>query len=589
MTERRFSPAFPLRVVLFAVLLVAGAIPLALTNWILLRQNRELLETEERSNLTRSAQALSRELGTLLARERAGVELLGRGILGWNPTGSQLGDPRLLELLEEAARQNPDLLALRLVDEAGFGPELSAVPLEDSTVGSKLREAFLLARQNGQAVFDIAVLPDRFEPTAILSVPVEFSGKRLVVQKVLRLRALMDLLDREAHAQMGAFLIDRSAGLLWSAGADDRAIRSLLASHAVQDFVRRPLPLTAEVPVETSRGQETVLLQLSPVEEAGWGVVAFKPLAGAFAAVERMKASAIAATAALLLLAAVLAVILARALGDPIQRLIRTSHEIANGNFEMRLEERRFVAELSELARDFNRMSTLLEEHLAKLAAEAQRNRKLFESSIAAFAAAIDARDPYTRGHSERVAELSRIIARYLGQNEKFQEDIRIAGLLHDVGKIGIEDRILRKGGQLTEEEFRVMKEHPKLGLKILEPVEELRFVLPAVRSHHESWDGSGYPDGLRGNEIPLMARIVAVADCFDAITTDRPYQKAYTPEEAIAILDRLVEKRFDARVVAAFESALKAGELNLRRGGDVEKEKLKDAAEVELPAVANT
>ncbi len=587
MSGRHLRPKFSLRFVLFLVLLVAGAVPLALANWIVIGQNRELLETEERSNLTRSARALSRELGNLLARERGNLELLGRAILGIGLEASRLENPRVLEMLEGTARSNPDLLALRLLDESGFGPELAGVPLREGSLAEQLHEAFLTARETGRPVYRIAVLPVNSEPVALLSLPTVSEDRRFVMQEVVRLRALLDLLDREAQARMGAFLIDGSGELLWSAGLNDRATRSLLASNLVQDFVRRPLPLTAELVVETERGRETVVGQVAPIEEAGWGVVVFQPLAGAFAAVDRMKASAIAASALLLLLAAVFAAVLARVLGDPIQRLIRTSHEIANGKFGMRLDEKRFVAELSELARDFNQMSGLLEEHLSKLAAEAQRNRKLFESSIAAFAAAIDARDPYTRGHSERVAELAQLIARHLGQSEKFQEDIRIAGLLHDVGKIGIEDRILRKGGQLTDEEFRIMKEHPKLGLKILEPVEELRFVLPAVRSHHESWDGTGYPDGLRGNEIPLMARVVAVADCFDAITTNRPYQKAFTPEEAMKILVRLVEKRFDARVVAAFESAVKAGELDflLVSEGQV----VTPAPEVELPAVANT
>lgn len=579
---------FPLRLVLFVVLLLAGALPLGISNWILIRQNRELLETEERSNLTRAAQALSREMGARLSRERQDLQLLGHaivGLLGSQPAG-RLQDPRVLDLLERTARSHADLVALRLLDETGFGPELASGSLEDS-LREQLREAFLEARESSQPVYRLAILGHRQEPAALLSVPIREDGRSiLVVQEVLRLRALLDLLDREAQARVGIFLIDRSGRLLWSEGLDERATQSLLRSDLVRDFVRRPLPLTAEYSVETGRGRETLVGQVSPIEEAGWGVVVHKPLAAAFEAVQRMVTSAVAASALLLLLAAGLALILARWLGEPIQRLIRTTHEIANGNFRMRLGEERVVAELSELSRDFNRMSELLEEHLAKLAAEAQRNRQLFENSIAAFAAAIDARDPYTRGHSDRVAELSRLIARHLGQNEKFQEDVRIAGLLHDVGKIGVEDRILRKGGQLTEEEFCQMKEHPKLGVRILEPVEELRFALPAVRSHHESWDGSGYPDGLRGNDIPLMARIVAVADCFDAITTNRPYQKAYDPAEALEILRRLVEKRFDARVVAAFENAVKLGELDFRLAGATPSP---SSAEVELPAVANT
>jgi putative nucleotidyltransferase with HDIG domain len=192
----------------------------------------------------------------------------------------------------------------------------------------------------------------------------------------------------------------------------------------------------------------------------------------------------------------------------------------------------------------------------------AQANRELFIGSLRAFVAAVDAKDPYTRGHSERVASYSRTIGRYLQLPEEVQHKIWIGALLHDVGKIGVEDRILRKEGVLLPEEYEQMKLHTVMGADIMSPIEQLREMIPAIRSHHEAWNGRGYPDGLKGEQIPLFARIVGVADTFDAITTNRPYQQAYSLQFAVETITRLTGSRFDAKIVTAFLRAFEAGEI---------------------------
>jgi HD-GYP domain-containing protein (c-di-GMP phosphodiesterase class II) len=140
--------------------------------------------------------------------------------------------------------------------------------------------------------------------------------------------------------------------------------------------------------------------------------------------------------------------------------------------------------------------------------------------------------------------------------------NVHLSGIIHDVGKIGIEDKILRKPAALTEDEYEIMKQHPRKGEHILEAVPLLKEMAGAGLMHHENWDGSGYPDGLKGEEIPLLGRIVCVADAFDAMTTDRPYSKAMTPEAALARLRFLAGKKFDASCVTAMEKASAAGEL---------------------------
>ncbi|MGQ9474949.1 MAG: GAF domain-containing protein [Actinomycetota bacterium] len=210
---------------------------------------------------------------------------------------------------------------------------------------------------------------------------------------------------------------------------------------------------------------------------------------------------------------------------------------------------------------------------LASQAAIAIENARLFESLeeiyiqvITALANAIDARDAYTHGHSNRVMEYSVALAEGMGLSPDEVDVIRHASILHDVGKIGIREKILKKPGLLTEEERREMEYHPFIGTRILQSVRLLEPVMPLVYHHHERYDGSGYPDGLKGEEIPLGSRIIAVADAFESMTSDRPYRKALPLEEALAELRRGAGTQFDPRVVEIFLRLVEEGRIKVRR-----------------------
>lgn len=279
-------------------------------------------------------------------------------------------------------------------------------------------------------------------------------------------------------------------------------------------------------------------------------------------------------------------------LTQPVRDLASVAHSIAGGDFSQRIEVRSRT-ELGELGQSFNRMSDQVQKFIEDLQHAADENRALFLGTVKALAAAIDGKDPYTRGHSERVARFSCAIAQGLGMDDDEVEKIRLSALLHDVGKIGIDDNILKKPSALTDEEFQVMKQHPQKGYKIMSQIPAMKEFLPGMYMHHEMIDGRGYPQGLKGDEIPMQARIVAVADTFDAMTTDRPYQKAMKFEDALARIESFVGTRYDGVVVNSLLAACRSGQIRpgsvkLRRRGQPSTLSAVVSSQAEAPASAS-
>jgi HD-GYP domain-containing protein (c-di-GMP phosphodiesterase class II) len=575
---RHLTRRISLRYLIFLLLLTSGLIPLLTSGVLLTRQNIGILETQEQTFLTRSARDLSHELSGFLEDLRRQLEQLGEGLVllpGPRDLEQRLRQPEVERYLTSFLRKSQDrVLVLRVLDHHGAGPAMGSGDV-GSGIPPILDESFQEGMLQGSPVYRFS-RGARNEPLVVVGIPLspppelveaeemESDGPIMVLQAVARLELLERVFRREAHGEVSVFLVDSQGRVLWAEGADEATSRALASSSLVQDFQRRPLNLTAEYSLFVHGKRQQMLGRVSPVTGAGWGVVVQKPLSGAYEAVQQQIHSAAVSSLLLVLLAMVFGAVAAKHFSDPIQHLAATTHEIAEGKFGHRVEVDGPGREVVELAEDFNRMSAHVQSHVDRLREAAHANRELFIGSIRAFAAAVDAKDPYTRGHSERVAAFSRMIAAYLGQDEELQERIWIAGVLHDVGKIGVEDRVLKKGGVLTAEEYELMKLHPVIGEEILRPLEPLREMLPAIRWHHEAWNGRGYPDGLKGAEIPLIARIVAVADTFDAITTNRPYQKAYDPDYAVETITKLTGSRFDAKVVTAFLRAFQDGAIRI-------------------------
>lgn len=176
-----------------------------------------------------------------------------------------------------------------------------------------------------------------------------------------------------------------------------------------------------------------------------------------------------------------------------------------------------------------------------------------YDATIEGWSRALDLRDHETEGHTQRVTEMALKLADLLGMSQTDKTDMRRGALLHDIGKMGVPDAILHKPGGLTETEWKVMREHPTLAYRMLSPISYLNRALDISYYHHERWDGSGYPHGLRGEEIPLAARVFAIVDVFDALTSDRPYRKAWSYEKAYQYIELQAGKHFDPEIVKVF------------------------------------
>jgi HD-GYP domain-containing protein (c-di-GMP phosphodiesterase class II) len=296
-------------------------------------------------------------------------------------------------------------------------------------------------------------------------------------------------------------------------------------------------------------------------DEMSLGVITMQDERKALASVGEMKTQTWLISLAFAFVAMLVGSIAARTLTAPLMKLTAAAGRVASGDFSTRVETRN-MTEIGTLGESFNTMSDKIEEHVARLAKAAQENRELFVGTVKALAAAIDGKDKYTRGHSERVARISVAIGKQLGLSAEELETLRISALLHDVGKIAIDDNILKKPAALTSEEFEIMKTHPQKGYKIMSQIPAMKEFLPGMYMHHEMVNGQGYPQGLTDREIPLQAKIVSVADTFDAMTIDRPYQKGMLLPEALERIQGLVGTRYDASVVNALIRGCSAGEI---------------------------
>jgi len=569
---RLLPKRIPILYLVSAVLLLLSVVPLLFYSQVVARQNRNALETNERllqSTITRSmAEEIRLYRRNLLTQIESLVQML-------QTSGAieDVGDPKHQKLLREATeafiRSTESFLYVAIVNPQEKGIQAgSPTPQDDPFLRLTMDRAKEAAHQGMQFHGGAMVVQRRNEqvPVMLLAMPMVYQRQEKgIIAALVRLNLIRQRLQETSRSSLLTYIVDRNGRLVLHAEEKFPLGQDMTYVPIVQEFITGSAltTVTSTFVLEEDKRRTEMLGTFSPVAELDWGVIAQKPTADAFRVASDMERSAFLLALLVILLSVVIGYVSAQRITTPIQHLAQSTQAIAKGDFSQRITLTSRT-EIGELAQTFNLMTDDLERYVERLKQAAQENHELFLGSIRTLAAAIDEKDPYTRGHSGRVAKYSVIIGEAMGLPEEDVYKIRISALLHDVGKIGIDDRILKKPSGLTPEEFEVMKQHTIKGANIIRPVAQLREMLPGIEYHHESLDGKGYPYGLKGDEIPVMARIIAVADTLDAITTNRPYQAAMDLEVALDRIKALEIKKFDVSVVHALFAAVAGGQLKL-------------------------
>jgi HD-GYP domain-containing protein (c-di-GMP phosphodiesterase class II) len=564
----------PILYVILGVLLVISIVPMYFYSAQVESINGERLKTNEKllqNTVTRSlADDLAehqRSLHVMLANLSSAIQIASGGDIG----KTNIHSPELRALLETFVSSSDEIAYATLLNSDAKGIYSGTIVL-DAFLNRELERAYSAARDgreyNGQA---LVVGEGKSARTVFLvSYPVKYGDRFLgVIATVVDLQFLIRRLQEVAGGGLTPYVVDSQGRLVAAATPGFATGQDMKNLDIVRNFVdsgnKAQLVPTMEFTVRDGKANEEMLGTYSPVTALNWAVVVQKPRNDAYRDVIEMQGTARLLALVAVLISILVSIFAARRITNPLQVLTQSSRALARGDFSQRVNLWSRT-EIGELAHTFNTMSDNLEHFVADLKRAADENRELFMGSIQMLAGAVDEKDPYTRGHSDRVTRYSMLIAQEMKQPESFLEILRISAQLHDVGKIGIEDHILKKPGALTEEEFEVMKTHTTKGANILRPVTQLAEMLPGIELHHEALDGRGYPYGLQGDQIPLLARVIAVGDTFDALTTNRPYQQAHTPEQALQIIKNLAGKRLDPEAVAALLAVCARGEIKIQR-----------------------
>jgi HD-GYP domain-containing protein (c-di-GMP phosphodiesterase class II) len=587
----------PILYVILGVLLVISIVPMYFYSSEVEAINRDRLKTNEmllQNTVTRSlADDLSqheRSVRMMLANLSSAIQVASGGDIG----NKNIEAPELRALLENFVSSSDELAYATLLNSEAKGISAGRIA-PDAFLQRELQHAYDAARDgrayNGQA---LQVEDGKTARTVVLvSSPVSYGGRFLgMVGAVVDLQFLIRRLQEVSGGGLIPYVVDAQGRLVAAGTSQYITGQDMKSLEIVRNFVdegsKAQLAATKEFGVREGKNSVEMLGTYSPVTALDWAVVVQKPQYEAYRGVAEMQRTARLLALLAVLLSIGVSIFAARRITNPLQILTQSGRALARGDFSQRVHLRSRT-EIGELAETFNTMSQELEQFVEDLKRAAEENRALFLGSIQMLAGAVDEKDPYTRGHSDRVTRYSLLIGKELKLATDFMETLQISAQLHDVGKIGIEDRILKKPGALTAEEFEVMKTHTTKGANILRPVTQLAEMLPGIELHHEALDGRGYPYGLQGDQIPLLARVIAVADTFDALTTNRPYQHAHTPEEAFKIIQNLAGKRLDPEPVAALMAVYERGEIRIQRLSIKRAVATSDAAAADVPAAPAT
>jgi HD-GYP domain-containing protein (c-di-GMP phosphodiesterase class II) len=573
-TEREVKIRFGIFWILSVLLILLVVVPLVSYSRKVIRTSKEYIEESLRERQLKTAIPAATHIQSLMdASHRPLKDLAATFEVYSNDPNYKAEFEGLLErdILGRYLTENSLLLAYQDAEGGQFVvPWKGIVPQEQAQLTALVvplaREALQDNAQRSSGVFfvKLAATGGLSMPAVALSVPLHSENRPVAALTGIYLLQNLQESLQEYSREFTLFVTDSDGKLLFHS---DPALQGkpmdLSSDPTVQRILTTVTYPASAINYNVTRAAEgrteTDLVTCAPVAGYRWLLFSVVDREKYYAPIVQLRRQSTWWTVLSILGALIIGLVLARLITRPISTLTEVSRDLARGDFSRRADVR-VRNEIGELASAFNLMADEIQDYIQKVEAAAKETQQLFMDSIRAIANALDAKDPYTRGHSERVSAYSMIVGAEYGLDERMMRIMEISSLLHDVGKIGIEDKILRKPGALTEEEFEIMKTHPPKGAQILGGIPQMREIIPGIRHHHEKWEGGGYPDGLTGESIPLIARIIGVADAFDAMTTNRPYQRGMTFDRARARINELTPRVYDPKVIAAFNRAFEKG-----------------------------
>jgi putative nucleotidyltransferase with HDIG domain len=557
------------------VLMLVSIVPLTIYGWQLITLIRERVQTDQRIQQTTMAKTLADCIDLFIRIHRSQMQSFANSLESTGSLNASFENvPELEGQLQRFMSASPSLLYISLVNTQGKGSRAGSFNADDEFVNHLLSQAFASVA-GGRNQFHVSTptqlnIGSEFRPAVIMSVPVIFRNKWMgAIISILALDEIQTWVqERKKDSKVITVYVVNEEGRIvvhpdaknYMTGKDVRSEMEIVKDF-VDDFKQNKGMLNRAFDLVQENVRTPMLGTYCHVREAPWGVIVQIEQSEAFVIITDVKRSAIMIGLIMLLLAVLVGSFGARSIVSPLQQLAESTRSIARGDFSKKINIRSRT-EIGELSDTFNQMTEDLRRYVEQLQWAAKKNRDLFLGTIRALAAAIDEKDPYTRGHSERVTQFSMVIGKRLGLNESQLETLRVAALLHDVGKIGIDDSVLKKPGILNQQEFEFMRQHTVKGANIMKSIEELRDMVPGMKHHHEQWDGNGYPDRLQGENIPILARIISVADTLDAMTTDRPYQQAFDIEATLTKIRTNSGVKYDPWVVKALTAAFENGDF---------------------------
>ena len=570
----------PLLYVILGVLLAISVLPMYFYSAQIETMNRDRLKTNEmllQNTVTRSlADDISQHreaLHMMLANLSSSIQVMMLA----NPSGTDLSaqkflTPELRAMLENFVSSSNDIAYATLLNADARGVSAGRID-PDAFLQRELERAYQAAREGrGYSGQPLVVGSGKSARTVMLvSSPIMYDGRFLgMIGSVVDIDYLIRRLQQVSLTGLMPYVVDSQGRLVAAATTQYATGQDMSHFEIVRSFVgegsKAQLAATREFTVSDGKKTTEMLGTYSPVTSLDWAVVVQKPREDAYRGIYEMQRTGRLLAWLAVFVSVGLSILSARRMTQPPASVGAVQPSDCTRRF--------FPARTHQDPHRNRRTGVDVQHHVrrsrtVRRGPEARRRRK----QEPVHGVDSDARRRRRRKRSRIPAAIptglrrySLMIAKEMGLDPGFLEILRISAQLHDVGKIGIEDRILKKPGALTPEEFEIMKTHTTKGANILRPVPQLREMLPGIELHHEALNGRGYPYGLKGDEIPLLARVIAVADTFDALTTNRPYQKAHDPVEALRIIENLSGQRLDPRAVTALMAVFYRGEIRIQK-----------------------